>query len=171
MNIVVSNPKDGKAYTVKAENAHGFIGKKIGAEVKLDAIGLAGYEAVITGGSDKQGFPMKRDLPGTTRRKIFIVTDKKGTRKRITRRGNTITDEIAQVNVKITKEGAKKLNEILGKKEEASEEKEEVKAEEKKEAPAKEEKKEEKKETEEKQKKEETSEEKSEKPKEKEKKE
>ncbi len=123
MNITVSN-KDGKAYSVKTEQPV-FIGKKIGSTIKLDSIGLTGFEGKITGGSDKQGIPMKHDLDGLQRKKVFIVTDKKkGTRKRITRRGNTISTEIAQVNIKITKEGTKKIEEILGKKEEKKDEKE-----------------------------------------------
>lgn len=126
MNITVSN-KDGKAYSVKTETPT-FVGKKIGAIIKLDSIGLNGFEGKITGGSDKQGIPMKHDLDGLLRKKIFITTDtKKGIRKRITRRGNTISDETAQINIKIIKEGTQKLNEILGKPEETKTEKEEEK--------------------------------------------
>ena len=43
-----------------------------GEEVKLDSLGLEGYEAKISGGSDKQGFPMRTDIPGIARKKIFI---------------------------------------------------------------------------------------------------
>jgi small subunit ribosomal protein S6e len=114
MNITVSN-KDGKAYSIKTETP-AFVGKKIKATVKLDSIGLTGFEGQIKGGSDKQGIPMKHDLEGMNRKKIFIVTDKKkGIRKRITKRGNTVSDETAQINIKITKEGTKKIEEILGK--------------------------------------------------------
>jgi small subunit ribosomal protein S6e len=126
MNITVSN-KEGKAYSIKTETP-AFVGKKIGATIKLDSLGLTGFEGQIRGGSDKQGIPMKNDLEGLLRKKIFIVTDKKkGIRKRITKRGNTISDETAQINIKIIKEGTKKIEEILGKTETKPEEKTEEK--------------------------------------------
>jgi small subunit ribosomal protein S6e len=119
MNIVISNPKTGKAHSTKVETPGIFAGKKIGNTTKLDTIGLTGYEGTITGGSDKDGFPMKHDLQGTARKKIFVTTNKKkGTRKRTTKRGNQITSEIHQINIKITKEGPKPIEEIMPKKEE-----------------------------------------------------
>ena len=118
MNIVVSDPSTRKAYSKKVDNPAIFIGKKVGESVELGLIGLDGYTAKITGGSDKQGFPMKADLVGGNRKEIFIVTDaKKGHREKIRRRGNLVTDEIAQLNLKVVKEGAKKLEEIMPKKE------------------------------------------------------
>ncbi|MBN2127826.1 MAG: 30S ribosomal protein S6e [Candidatus Diapherotrites archaeon] len=126
MNITVST-KNGKAYSVKSEEPL-FVGKKIGSTVKMDSIGLTGFEGTIKGGSDKQGIPMKYDLDGAARRKVFVVTDKKkGTRNRLTRRGNTISSETSQINIKVTKEGTAKIEEILGKKEGTEEKKEEVK--------------------------------------------
>ena len=42
-----------------------------------------------------------------------MVSPKKGIRQKIRRRGNLVTDEIAQLNLKVTKEGSKKLEEIF----------------------------------------------------------
>lgn len=115
MNIVVSDPKTKKAYLKKIDNPAMFIGKKVGEEIELGLIGLEGYKAKITGGSDKQGFPIKPDLEGGARKKVYIITNKKkGIRKKVTKRGNMISEEIAQVNIKIIKEGSKKLEELLG---------------------------------------------------------
>ncbi|MBI4210726.1 MAG: 30S ribosomal protein S6e [Candidatus Diapherotrites archaeon] len=115
MNIVVSDPKTRKAYSKKIDNPAVFIGKRMGEEAELGIIGLEGYTAMITGGSDKQGFPMKADLAGGNRREVYVVTDaKKGHREKISRRGHTVTDEIAQLNLKVVKEGHKKLDELLG---------------------------------------------------------
>jgi len=117
MKYVVST-KSGKAYSAASEDVL-FVGKKIGDTVKLDGIGLTGFEATITGGSDKQGFPMNRSVPGGARKKIFAVsgvgvkTIKKGERKRVSVRGNTISDETSQVNLKITKDGSVKIGDIL----------------------------------------------------------
>ena len=115
MNIVVSDPKTRKAYSKKIDNAAVFNTKKIGDEVELGIIGMDGYSAKITGGSDKQGFPMKPDLTGPARKTVWVTLDKKkGRQTIISRRGNTVSDEIAQLNLKVTKEGGKKLEEIFG---------------------------------------------------------
>lgn len=135
MNIVISNPKTGKAYGKKVETTALLLNKKIGEELKLDSLGLEGYEAKITGGSDKQGFPMRKDIPGVNRKKIFIregtgfKAERKGERRRVSVRGNIISEETEQVNLIITKQGTKKLEEIFAT--EKKEEKPEVSAKEK----------------------------------------
>ena len=120
MNIVISDSKTGKAYSKKIEGATNFNGRRVGQEVQLDSVGLNGYSAKITGGSDKDGFPMKKDLGGTSRKKVFIVVDrKKGEKKRITKRGNIVAEDIKELNVMVTKYGSVSLEEMLGKKGEA----------------------------------------------------
>jgi len=122
MKFVVSDQKSGKAYAATSEQDL-FAGKKIGEVVKLDDIGLAGYEAKITGGSDKQGFPMNVSLIGSARKKIFtgkasgFRATKKGERKRISVRGSTVSNEIAQLNLVVTKAGAVNIDQVLAKKE------------------------------------------------------
>lgn len=143
MNIVISNPKTGKAYSKKVDNMDYFLGKKIGQTVDLSAIGLSDYHGKISGGCDKQGFPMKGDLPGEMRRKIFVTIDEKhGIKKRRSWRGNAVSNEIQQLNIRIIKHGSKKLEEFFaepktGEKEEKLEKKaskgKEKKAKEKKE--------------------------------------
>ncbi len=119
MNISISDPKTGKAYGKKIETTALLLNKKIGNQIKLDSLGLEGYEARIQGGSDKQGFPMREDIPGTARKKIFTKggtgfnPKRKGERKRVSVRGNTISEEIEQVNLLVTKQGNKKLEEIF----------------------------------------------------------
>jgi len=119
MKYVVST-KSGKAYSATSEDVL-FVGKKIGDTVKLDEIGLTGFEATITGGSDKQGFPMNNSIPGGMRKKIFansgvgITTKQKGERRRVSVRGNRISDEISQVNLKVTKEGSITVASVLAK--------------------------------------------------------
>ncbi len=132
MNIVISDPKTGKAYGKKIETTALLLNKKIGEEVKLDSIGLEGYTAKITGGSDKQGFPMRQDVPGLMRKKIFTSggagfhPEKKGQRKRISVRGNVIGEETEQVNLAIIKQGSKKLEELFKTEEKPKEEKKET---------------------------------------------
>jgi small subunit ribosomal protein S6e len=132
MKFVVST-KSGKAYTVASDEDQ-FIGKRVGETVKLDSIGLTGFEAVITGGSDKQGFPMSPSVGGPARKKIFTAKaigfkpKNKGERKRHSVRGNVISAEISQVNMKITKEGSINLEEKFGKKDESKSAEEEMSA-------------------------------------------
>lgn len=109
--------KDGKSVqrVLQEPDANALIGKKIGDKVSGDKIGLAGYELVISGGSDYCGFPMRKDLPGSGRKKILITRGVgmrkkgKGLRKRVTVCGNTIHDKISQVNLKVVKQGKAKL--------------------------------------------------------------
>lgn len=115
----------GKSYVMTFENI--LEGKKIGEKVPGDFFGLDGYELEITGGSDKSGFPMRKDVHGLGRSRPLAVGgtgfgSKKSTNKtRKTVVGNTVSQNMAQINLKITKEGSKKLEEIF-KKEEKKEE-------------------------------------------------
>lgn len=121
MNIVISEKETGKAYTKKVEDPVLFLNKKIGDTVPLSGIGIAGYEAKITGGSDLQGFPMHPTITGTARKKIYSFNGTgfrqktKGERRRKSVRGNTVSKEIAQLNMLVTKKGEKTLAELVGK--------------------------------------------------------
>ncbi|HDD46128.1 MAG TPA: 30S ribosomal protein S6e [Candidatus Aenigmarchaeota archaeon] len=152
--VVVSDPKTRKSYQREVDEAKsGLIGKKIGDRVKGDFLGLYGYELEITGGSDRDGFPMRRDVEGSGRKKVLLSSPpgfhpkRKGERKKKTVRGNTISDQIVQINTKVVKYGSKGIEELFGikvekeeKKEEKAEEKEKAKIEESKEKASKEEK-------------------------------
>lgn len=86
-------------------------GKKISDKMNGDSLGLEGYELEIKGGSDNAGFPMRRDVEGTARKRILAISGigltkiDKGVRQRKMVRGNTINENIAQINVKVLKEG------------------------------------------------------------------
>jgi len=132
MQVVISDPKNGKAYKVEgkvAETSALLIGKRIGEVVDADIIGLGGYELEITGGSDKDGMPMRKDVSGSARKRILITSPpgyrpkEKGTRRRKSVRGNEISTEISQINVKIKEYGKKPIAELLGKGEEEEEKK------------------------------------------------
>ena len=123
MKFVISEPKSGKAYSATTEDDL-FVDKKLGEVVALDEItGMTGFEARITGGSDKQGFPMHPSVSGQARKKILtgkgigFTPDKKGERKRVSVRGSAVSSEIAQVNLVITKMGGANLDELFHKEE------------------------------------------------------
>jgi len=109
----IGNPKTGKTYKkdVAGDEAKEYLHKKIGDKVKGDKAGFSGYEFEITGGSDSSGFPMRKDVSGTARKKILIA---KGVGTRHTRKGirlrrsvaaNTIYAKTTQINLKVLKEG------------------------------------------------------------------
>jgi len=116
--IVISDPKTGKSYqrVVKDDSASMLEGLKIKDTVKGDVVDLSGYEFEITGGSDAQGFPMRFDVNGVSRKRIFAVEGvgvkfkRKGMKQRKNVAGNTIHNKIAQINLKITKYGKEKLD-------------------------------------------------------------
>lgn len=124
MKINIS-AKDGKTYAKELDktNQKVFMGKRIGETVKLDGIGLTGYEAIITGGSDNAGFPMRKSILGTKRKRALLKGGvgyrkaKKGLKKRKTVRGNQVAEDIAQINLKVVKEGKTKLSETFKKEE------------------------------------------------------
>jgi len=133
--VVISDPKTKKAYQKEMDQgASGILQKRIGEKLRGDSMGLAGYELQITGGSDRQGFPMRKDVEGITRKKILITvgtgfrTKVRGKRKRKSIRGNTISTSISQVNVKVIGYGSKPIEQLIG----ATEKKEKLTEEEKK---------------------------------------
>ena len=105
-----------------------IVGKKIGDNFNGDVIGLNGYVLEITGGSDKEGFPMRKDIEGIARKKIILIKGigyraEKGKRQRKSIRGNTISQDIAQISCKVIQAGEKKLVELFPKTEKKEEEK------------------------------------------------
>lgn len=127
--VVVSDSKSTQAYQVVVSGAaaNKLIGKNIGDTVGGDVVGLAGYTLRLTGGTDKDGFPMRGDLPGPARRKILIAGGvgykprADGVKKRKSMRGREISSDIAQINTVIVEYGQKPLSEIFVKKEEKGE--------------------------------------------------
>lgn len=107
--IIISDPDSGTSKTFELEENRSapLIGRKIHEAIDGAVVGLSGYRVQITGGSDKDGFPMRRSVHGGVRRKIILGggvgfnPSNSGERRRKTVRGNVITDEIVQINMKI----------------------------------------------------------------------
>jgi len=122
--VVVSDPKTGRAYqkVVGGANANRLIGKQIGDVINGTVVELPpDYELQITGGSDKDGFPMRPDLPGSGRKRLLLSGGvgfrprEKGMRRRKTVRGKVISKDIVQINMKVVKHGKVPLEEIFKK--------------------------------------------------------
>ncbi len=118
--LCISDPSNGKTFQkeVKDNAARPFVGLNIGETIKGDNIEINGYEFQITGGSDYCGFPMRKGILGI-RKKITIYGgvgfrgDAKGIKRRKTVCGHKIHERISQINLKVTKQGSKKLAEIF----------------------------------------------------------
>ncbi len=131
--VVVSDSKSTQAYQTVVTGAavNKLIGKNIGDTVGGDVVGLAGYILKITGGTDKDGFAMRSDLPGPGRRKILVAggvgyrPKADGVKRRKSMRGREISSDISQINTVIVEYGQKPLSEIFPKKEEKGEAKSE----------------------------------------------
>ena len=112
--------RSGKTWKMELEN-EALVGVSIGETLSGKDIdsSLEGYEVVVTGASDKSGFPHKADVEGTGLRRVLLTKGwgmhekKKGLRKRKTVRGKQISDNTIQINLLVSKEGAKKLAEIF----------------------------------------------------------
>jgi small subunit ribosomal protein S6e len=122
MQVVISDPKSGRAYKLEGKDTEVralLIGKQIGTVVDADMLGMGGYALEITGGSDKDGMPMRKDVSGAARKRILITSPpgyrpkEKGKRRRKSVRGNEISTELSQINVKIKEYGAKPIEELL----------------------------------------------------------
>lgn len=129
--FVVSEPETKKSYQVEVDQgkAMAVVGKKLGEEFDGDVIGLTGYKLMITGGSDKDGFPMIHGQAGMGKRRVLLIQAPgfhptiKGQRKRKSVRGDTVSQDIVQINTKVVKKGEKPLEELAPKKAEGAAEK------------------------------------------------
>ena len=134
---------------ISGNNLAQLLGKNIGDVIDGIFVGegestLTGYKLEITGGSDKTGTPMRRDLDGGSRQAILVTAstgfkghslvsktkkgEKKrfrykpeGMRKRRVFRGNTVTQDTRQINLKVVDAGNIGLDKLLGEEEAAAE--------------------------------------------------
>jgi len=133
MKIVISHKDLSYQVEVPKDREVHLYGLKIGDKFDGSLIGAAGYTLKITGGSDKDGFPMKADLLGGGRKSILLSKGvgfpkgKKGERVRRLVRGNTVSESIAQLNTVVETEGPTPLEQLFPRKEKKEEKKEEKK--------------------------------------------
>ncbi|MEM4196011.1 MAG: 30S ribosomal protein S6e, partial [Methanothermobacter sp.] len=95
--VVISDKEKSIQMEVEPSESKALIGLKIGDEFDGSVIGLKGYKLKITGGSDKNGFPMKKTVQGARRVRSLVSggvgykPSRKGERRRKTFRGNTVS--------------------------------------------------------------------------------
>jgi small subunit ribosomal protein S6e len=116
--ICINEPKAKKSWQVE-KDVPSLIGLKIGDKFDGAPMGLPGFTLEVTGGSDKDGFPMRYDLQGSIRKKALLTSGpgfrptEDGLKRRKYVRGNTISTDTMQVNCKIV-EGEGDVPSMLG---------------------------------------------------------
>jgi len=132
--IIVGDSETGKSQSLEVEGTRAvpLVGRKLGEVIDGSVVGIGGYKLQITGGSDKDGFPMRPNVHGGVRASVILSEGvgfhppRQGERKRKTIRGNIITEEIVQINMKIVekpKKAEKPSKEKVEKKPETTEKK------------------------------------------------
>jgi len=95
-----------------------FYDKRIGQEVDADALGdeWKGYLLRVTGGNDKQGFPMLQGVLSTNRVRLLLAKGSKcfrprreGQRKRKSVRGCIVDANLSALNLIIVKKGDQEI--------------------------------------------------------------
>ena len=90
---------------LKDSDANPLIGLQLGNETDAAIVGLKG-KLKLTGGSDKSGVPMRKDIHGAARKYVLLTKGvglqaaEIGQRVRKLMRGNTVSEEIYQINCK-----------------------------------------------------------------------
>lgn len=105
--LTISDTK-GRSITkeLKDSDATPLLGLEIGQDADAAIVGFTG-KLKITGGSDKSGVPMRSDIHTSARKYVLLSKGvglqdaEKGQRVRKLMRGNTISEEIYQVNCKL----------------------------------------------------------------------
>lgn len=121
MKLNISFPANGTQKLVEIEDERklrAFMDKRMGAEVSGDALGneFKGYVFKITGGNDKQGFPMKQGIMHPTRVRLLLSAGhscyrprRTGERKRKSVRGCIVAMDLAVLALSIVKQGDEEL--------------------------------------------------------------
>ncbi len=104
--LIVSDPKSktSKAASLEGTKAQALVGKSIGEEIDGKLLGVGNVKLRITGGTDKDGVPMRFDIQGAARKRAILSggvgykPSDSGERQRKLLRGRVISEETLQVN-------------------------------------------------------------------------
>jgi len=117
MKLNISYPANGSQKLIEVEDDRKlrvFMEKRMGNEVPADSLGdeWKGYIVRITGGNDKQGFPMKQGVMLPTRVKLLLADGhscyrprRTGERKRKSVRGCIVGQDLSVLALSIIKQG------------------------------------------------------------------
>ncbi|MEM2901579.1 MAG: 30S ribosomal protein S6e [Candidatus Bathyarchaeia archaeon] len=120
--IIISDPVEGKARNMEVEgvNAQPLIGRTVNETLDGSLLGLRGKKLRITGGVDRDGFPLRPDVHGGGKKRLILTggvgfkARKRGERRRKTVRGSIITEDTYVINMTVLKEEQPKPEEPKG---------------------------------------------------------
>ncbi len=107
--FIISDPETGTSQKVELEDSRlqPLIGRRIGETIDGALAEMQGYKLQLTGGTDKDGIPMRPDVHGSAKARIVLSGGAgfkprdKGDRKRKMVRGNTVSAETTYLNFSI----------------------------------------------------------------------
>lgn len=107
--LIVSNPAEGTSQRVELDDQQlrALYGTRIGQVVEGAVAGMQGYKIRLTGGTDKDGIPMRPDVHGSAKARVILsggvgyAPKNKGEKKRKVVRGNTVSAETIFLNFTI----------------------------------------------------------------------
>ncbi|KAI9677842.1 MAG: 40S ribosomal protein S6 [Trizodia sp. TS-e1964] len=121
MKLNISYPANGSQKLIEIEDERKlrvFMERRMGHEVPGDSVGdeFKGYVFRITGGNDKQGFPMKQGIMHPTRVRLLLSDGhscyrprRTGERKRKSVRGCIVAMDLSVLALSIVKQGDKEI--------------------------------------------------------------
>ncbi|KAF6240742.1 hypothetical protein HO173_001415 [Letharia columbiana] len=121
MKLNISYPANGTQKLVEIEDERklrSFMEKRMGQEVPGDGVSpeFKGYVFKITGGNDKQGFPMKQGIMHPTRVRLLLGAGhscyrprRTGERKRKSVRGCIVAMDLAVLALSVIKQGEEEI--------------------------------------------------------------
>lgn len=121
MKLNIANPATGQQKKIEVDDQRALqqlMDKRIAQDFDASVLGedWAGYVLRITGGADKQGFPMVQGVITNNRVRLLLHegytgynSSRDGERKRKSVRGCIVSPEISVVNMVVSKKGAKDI--------------------------------------------------------------
>jgi small subunit ribosomal protein S6e len=108
--LIISDPDNGTSQKVEIDDQRlrSLVGTRIGSSVDGAIADMPGYSLKLTGGTDKDGIPMRPDVHGSVKTSVVLSggvgykPGNKGEKKRKMVRGNTISTETTYLNFTIS---------------------------------------------------------------------
>jgi len=105
IDIVEKKGEKAETLTLEGNEAARLLGLKIGDAIEGSLVGKKEGKYRISGGSDTSGFPMFKGIHGAAQKRTLLNKGrgarqaKKGELLRVTVRGETISEDTAQINI------------------------------------------------------------------------